>query len=176
MARFFLPFVSALAVALSGCGGHSSGDLYDARATRDCLQDRPEYAGTLPADAPTAPTRTVMYVSRIVRYPDARYDPTFALNVARGTERLGLFFDGPANETLSQLQTPGLFFYSDERTAREAYRARVARLDKTSANLSSEQRASIRRMSGIARNVVILWMRPDVPQRLRAIVQGCLRQ
>jgi hypothetical protein len=162
MARYFLPFVSALAVALSGCGGHSSGDLYDARATSDCLRDRPEYAGTLPADAPTAPTRTVMYVSGIHRYPKALHDPTFRLDVAAGTERMNLFFDGPADETLSQLQTPSLFFYPDRPTARRAYRAQVARLQPTSGKF------------GLGRNVVILWVRPDVPQRLRAIVRGCL--
>ncbi len=152
MARFFLPFVSALAVALSGCGGHSSGDLYDARATRDCLRDRPEYVGPLPADAGTVPTRTVLYVSGVRR------------DVAEGTDRVDLFFDGPADETLSQLQTPSLFFYPDVATARRRYRARVARLDD-----------SLRKMFGIGRNVGIHWERPDVPQRLRAIVRGCLR-
>ena len=175
MARFFLPAVSALVVLLTGCGGHSSGHLYDARATRDCLQDRPEYAGTLPASGGTVPTRTVMYVSGIHRFPKALHDPKFGLDVVEGTERIGLFFDGPADETLSQLQTPGLFFYPDARTARRAYRAQIARLDEATAKLPEEQRVSLRRMFGISRNVVILWVRPDVPQRLRAIVRGCLR-
>ena len=144
--------VSALVVLLAGCGGRSAGDLYDAEATRNCLQNRPEYVGPLPADAGTAPTRTVLYVSAVRR------------DVAEGTERVDLFFDGPADETLSQLQTPSLFFYPDVATARRRYRAQVARLDD-----------SLRKMFGIGRNVGILWERPDVPQRLRAIVRGCLR-
>ena len=106
MARFFLPAVSALVLLLTGCGGHSSGDAHDARATRDCLQDRPEYAGSLPANAGTAPTRTVLYVSGIHRYPEGAVRRTFDLDVVKGTERIDLFFDGPADETLSQLQTP----------------------------------------------------------------------
>jgi len=83
--------------------------------------------------------------------------------VAEGTERVDLFFDGPADETLSQLQTPGLFFYPDAATARRAYRARIARR-KATGNLFE-----------LGRNVVIVWVRPDVQQRLRAIVRGCLR-
>jgi hypothetical protein len=98
------------------------------------------------------PTRTVLYVSGV------RHD------VAERTERVDLFFDGPADETLSQLQTPSLFFYSDVATARRRYRARVAHLDD-----------SLRGMFGVARNVGILWQRSDVPQRLRSIVRGCLR-
>ena len=144
--------VSALAVLLAGCGGRSAGDLYDAEATRNCLQNRPEYVGPLPADAGTAPTRTVLYVSAVRR------------DVAEGTERVDLFFDGPADETVSQLQTPSLFFYPDVATARRRYRAQVARLDD-----------SLRKMFGIGRNVGIRWERPDVPQQLRAIVRGCLR-
>jgi hypothetical protein len=105
-----------------------------------------------------------MYVSGIHRYPTALHDSTFRLDVAEGTERVDLFFDGPADETLSQLQTPSLFFYPDAPTARRTYRARVARPDKTTGKLL-----------GVGRNVVILWIRPDVPQRLRAIVRGCLR-
>ena len=175
MARFFLPAVSALVLLLTGCGGHSSGDLYDARATRDCLQDRPEYAGTLPASGGTVPTRTVLYVSGIYRFPKGLYDRKSGLAVVKGTERIGLFFDGPADETLSQLQTPGLFFYPEATTARQAYRAQIAGLDKATGKLPKEQRVSLRRMFGIGRNVVILWVRPDVPQRLRAIVRGCLR-
>lgn len=175
MARFFLPAVSALVLLLTGCGDHSSGHEHDARATRDCLQDRPEYAGPLPVDAGTAPTRTVMYVSSIHRYPKARYDATFDLDVIEGTERVDLFFDGQQDETLSQLQTPDLFFYPDARKARQAYRARIARLDRPTSKLPSQSRVALRRTSGISRNVVILWARPDVPQRLRSIVQGCLR-
>jgi hypothetical protein len=116
-----------------------------------------------------------MYVSRIVRYPQTSDDPRFDLNVVEGTERFNLFFDGPADETLSQLQTPSLFFYSETRKARQAYRAKLARLDKATAKLPSEQRASLRTMFALSRNVVTLWERPDVPQRLRAIVRGCLR-
>jgi len=85
--------------------------------------------------------------------------------VAEGVERIDLFFDGPADETLSQLQTPSLFFYRDRATARRRYRAQVAHLGDD----------PLRRMFGIGRNVGILWERPDVPQRLRAIVRGCLR-
>jgi hypothetical protein len=170
--RLGLPLVSALAVLATGCGGHSSGGLYDARATRDCLQDRPEYAGTLPADAGTVPTRTVLYVSDIHRYPKALRDRKFRLDVAEGTERVDLFFDGPADETLSQTQTPSLFFYPDASTARRTYRAQIARSDS---NLPSEQRVSLRKTFGLARNAVILWAAPNVPQRLRAIVRGCLR-
>jgi hypothetical protein len=159
-----VPLVSILAVLLAGCGDHSSGELFDAQATRDCLQNRPEYAGSLPADAGTVPTRTVMYVSGIHRYPKALYDSKFRLDVTEGTERVDLFFDGPADETLSQLQTPSLFFYPDARKARRTYRAQIARLKKNAGNLF-----------GVGRNVVILWVQPDVPQRLRAIVRRCLR-
>ena len=98
-----------------------------------------------------------MYVSGIHRYPKAQYDSKFRLDVTEGTERVDLFFDGPADETLSQLQTPSMFFYPDAGTARRTYRAQIARL------------------FGVGRNVVILWVRPDVPQRLRSIVRGCLR-
>jgi hypothetical protein len=108
--------------------------------------------GPLPADAATAPTRTVLYVSGV------------RVDVAERTERVDLFFDGPADETLSQLQTPSLFFYPDVATARRRYRGQVARLDDYR-----------RTMFGIDRNVLILWVRPDVPQRLRSIVRGCLR-
>jgi len=114
-----------------------------------------------------------MYVSGIHRYPKTLRDRTFDLDVVKGTERLGLFFDGPADETLSQLQTPGLFFYPDSRTARRAYRAQIA-LDLAAGNGSNERAIALRRF-GSRRNVVILWARPDVPQRLRAIVRGCLR-
>ena len=175
MARFLLPAVSTLALLLTACGSQSSATLHDARATRDCLQERPEYAGPLPADAGTVPTRTVMYVSGIHRYPKSLHDPTFGLDVVEGTERLGLFFDGPADETLSQLQTPGLFFYPDAGTARRTYRAQIARLDEATAKLPSEQRVALRRTFGVGRNVVILWGRQDMPQRLRAIVRDCLR-
>src|SRR4029453_18441845 len=92
-----------------------------------------------------------------------------------GTGRPGLFFDGPADETLSQLQTPGLFFYPDVGTARRTYRAQIARLDESTAKLPSEQRVALRRTFGVSRNVVILWGRQDMPQRLRAIVRDCLR-
>jgi hypothetical protein len=85
-------------------------------------------------------------------------------DAAEGTERVDLFFDGPTDETLSQLQTPSLFFYPDVATARRRYRAQVARLGD-----------SRRRMFGIDRNVGIRWGRSDVPQRLRSIVRGCLR-
>jgi hypothetical protein len=101
-----------------------------------------------------------MYVSGVHRYPRARHDAKFDLDVVAGTERVDLFFDGPADETLSQLQTPSLFFYPDVPTARQTYRARIARPN---------------RATGVGRNVVILWGRPDVPPRLRAIVRGCLR-
>jgi hypothetical protein len=174
MARFFLPAVSVLVVLLTACGSQSSATLHDARATRDCLQERPEYAGPLPADAGTVPTRTVMYVSGIHRYPKSLHDPTFGLDVVEGTARIDLFFDGPADETLSQLQTPGLFFYPEGTTARRAYRAQIAGLDKATGKLPREQRVSLRRMFGVGRNVVILWGRQDMPQRLRAIVRGCL--
>ena len=116
-----------------------------------------------------------MYVSSIHLYPKARYDATFDLDVIEGTERVDLFFDGQQDETLSQLQTPDLFFYPDARKARQAYRARIARLDRPTSKLPSQSRVALRRTSGISRNVVILWARPDVPQRLRSIVQGCLR-
>jgi hypothetical protein len=102
-----------------------------------------------------------MYVSGVHRYPEALHDGKFGLDVTAGTERLDLFFDGPANETLSQLQTPSLFFFPDAPTARRTYRARIA--------------GSAGKTSGVGRNVVILWGRPDVPQRLRAIVRGCVR-
>ena len=116
-----------------------------------------------------------MYVSSIHLYPKARYDATFDLDVIEGTERVDLFFDGQQDETLSQLQTPDLFFYPDARKAGQAYRARIARLDRPTGKLPSQSRVALRRTSGISRNVVILWARPDVPQRLRSIVQGCLR-
>ena len=99
-----------------------------------------------------------MYVSGVHRYPRALQDPKFRVDVAEGTKRVDLFFDGPADETLSQLQTPSLFFFPDVPTARRTYR-----------------RVSPRRTFGLARNVVILWVRADVPQRLRSIVRGCLR-
>jgi hypothetical protein len=105
-----------------------------------------------------------MYVSGVNRYPQARHDAKFDLDVVEGTERVDLFFDGPADETLTQLQTPSLFFYPDVPAARRTYRAQIARTKKASDNLF-----------GVDRNVVILWVRPDVPQRLRAIVRGCLR-
>jgi hypothetical protein len=105
-----------------------------------------------------------MYVSDIHRYPKALHDSKFRLDVTEGTERVDLFFDGPADETLSQLQTPSLFFYPDARKARRTYRAQIARLKKNAGNLF-----------GVGRNVVILWVQPDVPQRLRAIVRRCLR-
>jgi hypothetical protein len=88
------------------------------------------------------------------------------LDAAVGAERVDLFFDGPADETLSQLQTPSLFFYPDAAMARRRYQAQVAKLDEDD---------SLRKMFAIDRNVGILWERPDAPQRLRAIVQGCLR-
>jgi hypothetical protein len=102
-----------------------------------------------------------MYVSGVHRYPQARHDAKFDLDVVEGTERVDLFFDGPADETLSQLQTPSLFFFPDVPTARRTYRARIT--------------GPLRTKFGVGRNVVILWIRPDVPQRLRAIVRGCLR-
>jgi hypothetical protein len=114
-------------------------------------------------------------VSDVHRYPSAQYDSAFGLDVAQGTQRLGLFFDGPADETLSQLQTPGLFFYPETETAHAAYRAQIADLEKATGKLSRGERDSLRRMFGLARNVVILWIRADVPQRLRSIVRGCLR-
>ncbi len=116
-----------------------------------------------------------MYVSGIYRYPKALYDRKLGLGVVEGTERIGLFFDGPADETLSQLQTPELFFYPEATTARRAYRAQIAGLDRATGKLPGEQRVSLRRMFGIGQNAVILWARPDVPQRLRTIVRGCLR-
>jgi hypothetical protein len=99
-----------------------------------------------------------MYVSGSHRYPTALHDPKFRLDVVEGTERVDLFFDGPADETLSQLQTPSLFFFPDVPTARRAYR-----------------RLSPRRTFGLARNTVISWVQADMPQRLRSIVRGCLR-
>ena len=116
-----------------------------------------------------------MYVSGSHRYPKALYDPTFGLDVVEGTARVDLFFDGPADETLSQLQTPGLFFYPEASKARQAYRALITSLDRATTELPSEQRVAQRRMFGLGQNVVILWGRPDMPQRLRAIVRGCLR-
>lgn len=116
-----------------------------------------------------------MYVSGIHRYLKALYDPTFGLDVVEGTARVDLFFDGPADETLSQLQTPSLFFYPEARTARQAYLAKIARLNRATRKLPNEQRVALRRMFALSRNVVTLWVRPDVPQRLRTIVRGCLR-
>lgn len=113
-----------------------------------------------------------MYVSGIHRYP-ARYNP-FGIVLPNQTERVDVYFDGPADETLSQVQTPSLFFFHEERTASQTYRAEIDRLNAAAQRLPIEQRVSLRRMFGIARNVVISWVRPDVPQRLRAIVQGCL--
>jgi hypothetical protein len=101
-----------------------------------------------------------MYVSDVHRYPQSGHATKFDLDVAEGTERLDLFFDGPPDETLSRLQTPALFFYPETSSARLANRARPP---------------ASRRTAGISRNVVILWIRPDVPPRLRAIVRGCLR-
>lgn len=116
-----------------------------------------------------------MYVSGIHRYPKAVHNATFGFDLVEGTERVILFFDGPADETLSQLQTPGLFFYPEASKARQAYRALIASLDRATTELPSEQRVAQRRMFGLGQNVVILWGRPDMPQRLRAIVRGCLR-
>ena len=105
-----------------------------------------------------------MYVSGVHRYPQSRRDAKFDLDVVEGTERVDLFFDGPPDETLSRLQTPSLFFFPDVSTARRTYRAQIARLKKAAGN-----------PFGVGRNVVVLWGRPDVPQRLRSIVLGCLR-
>ena len=99
-----------------------------------------------------------MYVSGVHRYPGVLHDPKFRLDVAEGTERVDLFFDGPADETLSQLQTPSLFFFRDVPTARRTY-----------------ARLSPRRTFALARNALMVWVRADVPQRLRSIGRGCLR-
>ena len=107
MARFFLPAVSALVLLLTGCGDHSSGHEYDARATRDCLQDRPEYAGSLPVDA-----RDGSYANRHVRVRHPSLPRGAVRRDVRSRRDRGNRAGRPllrwarTDETLSQLQTP----------------------------------------------------------------------
>ena len=100
---------------------------YDARATRDCLEDRPEYAGSLPVDA-----RTRSYANRHVRVRHPSLPRGAVRRDVRSRRDRGNRAGRPllrwaaGRDAQSAANAGPVLLSGRKERARQAYRARIA--------------------------------------------------